>query len=175
MPLFEAWTPELPESSDEAPLATLIRDLLFTFPYHRLPKGKLAWFLRPECVLLLLLLYLVSPLPLRAIQKKFHTQDSKLFHAFVSLHNLALAVFSLVTAVNAWQVAYEFYTDFGFLAVYCDTNGMYWKNGLGAWSTIFYLSKYYEFVDTWILVLKGKEASFLQVYHHVRALYRSVV
>ena len=32
---------------------------------------------------------------------------------------------------------------------------------------IFYVSKYWEFVDTWILVLKGKKPSFLQVYHHV--------
>ena len=31
---------------------------------------------------------------------------------------------------------------------------------------IFYVSKYWEFVDTWILILKGKKPSFLQVYHH---------
>jgi hypothetical protein len=32
---------------------------------------------------------------------------------------------------------------------YCDPEGHHWKSGLGAWSFIFYISKYYEFVDTW--------------------------
>ena len=37
-----------------------------------------------------------------------------------------------------------------------------------AWlSLVFYRSKYYEFVDTWLVVLAGKRPSLLQVYHHV--------
>jgi GNS1/SUR4 family len=55
----------------------------------------------------------------------------------------------------------------GFMATYCDQDGTFWnEGGLGAWATAFYISKYYEFVDTWILIFKGKDASFLQVYHH---------
>lgn len=34
------------------------------------------------------------------------------------------------------------------------------------WSYIYYLSKYYEFLDTVILALKGKPLSFLHVSHH---------
>ena len=34
---------------------------------------------------------------------------------------------------------------------------------MGAWSIIFYLSKYYELGGTWLLILKGKPATFLQV------------
>ena len=34
------------------------------------------------------------------------------------------------------------------------------------WVTHFYISKYYEFVDTWIVLLKGKTPLFLQTYHH---------
>jgi GNS1/SUR4 family len=53
------------------------------------------------------------------------------------------------------------------MATYCDQDGTFWnEGGLGAWATAFYISKYYEFVDTWILIAKGKDASFLQVYHH---------
>ena len=38
-------------------------------------------------------------------------------------------------------------------------------------ATIFYISKYYEFIDTWILVLKRKEPSFLQLYHHTGIVF----
>eukprot|EP01018_Ginkgo_biloba_P019514 Gb_31554 [translate_table: standard] len=34
------------------------------------------------------------------------------------------------------------------------------------WSYVFYLSKYYEFVDTIILVLRKRPLTFLHVYHH---------
>lgn len=58
--------------------------------------------------------------------------------------------------------------SYGGFETYCDPNGTLWgqSTGFGAWSYIFYISKYWEFVDTWILVLKGKAPSFLQVYHH---------
>lgn len=38
--------------------------------------------------------------------------------------------------------------------------------GLGFWITHFYISKYCEFMDTWLVMLKGKDPIFLQVYHH---------
>jgi hypothetical protein len=38
---------------------------------------------------------------------------------------------------------------------------------------IFYISKYYEFLDTWVLVMKGKAPSFLQIYHHVGCIFCS--
>ncbi len=31
---------------------------------------------------------------------------------------------------------------------------------------VYYLSKYLELLDTWILVLKGKSLSLLHVFHH---------
>ncbi len=56
---------------------------------------------------------------------------------------------------------------YGAFDTYCDPNGTLWgEAGFGAWTFIFYVSKYWEFVDTWILVFKGKDPSFLQVYHH---------
>lgn len=38
--------------------------------------------------------------------------------------------------------------------------------GLEFWITHFYISKYYEFIDTWIVLLKGRVPIFLQTYHH---------
>ena len=41
---------------------------------------------------------------------------------------------------------------------------------MGYWGYFFYLSKYYEFVDTFIILLKGKKPSLLQEYHHAGAI-----
>ena len=54
----------------------------------------------------------------------------------------------------------------GAMATYCDADGSLWASGMGAWCTIFYVSKYYEWVDTLVLIAKGKKPSFLQLYHH---------
>jgi len=35
----------------------------------------------------------------------------------------------------------------------------------------FYLSKYYEFVDTWLVIAKGRRPIFLQKFHHVGAVF----
>ena len=35
---------------------------------------------------------------------------------------------------------------------------------------IFYLSKYYEFIDTWIHYCKNRNPPFLQIFHHIGAI-----
>ena len=48
--------------------------------------------------------------------------------------------------------------------------GRLWNEGLAFWGWWFYLSKLYEVVDSFILVLKGKRSSTLQIYHHAGAM-----
>lgn len=57
------------------------------------------------------------------------------------------------------------------MSLYCDRDDSLWSAGLGAWTNLFYISKFYEFVDTWILVWKGKSVSFLQTYHHTGIVF----
>ncbi|KAG0249357.1 hypothetical protein DFQ27_000177 [Actinomortierella ambigua] len=52
---------------------------------------------------------------------------------------------------------------------YCDTDRSFWNNALGYWGYLFYLSKFYEVVDT-IIILKGCRSSLLQTYHHAGAM-----
>lgn len=48
--------------------------------------------------------------------------------------------------------------------------GRLWNEGLAFYGWVFYWSKIYEFIDTAIILAKGKQGSTLQVYHHIGAL-----
>eukprot|EP00550_Attheya_septentrionalis_P007627 CAMPEP_0198288570 /NCGR_PEP_ID=MMETSP1449-20131203/7025_1 /TAXON_ID=420275 /ORGANISM="Attheya septentrionalis, Strain CCMP2084" /LENGTH=231 /DNA_ID=CAMNT_0043986733 /DNA_START=308 /DNA_END=1003 /DNA_ORIENTATION=+ len=118
-------------------------------------------------VLILVVLYLRSKDSLKQVAKILDIGKSSGFRWAVAVHNLGLAVFSAVVVFHTWPIVIGHYLEKGFDAVYCDADGSLWgEAGLGAWATIFYISKYYEFLDTWVLIFKGKKPSFLQIYHH---------
>ncbi|KAB5558611.1 fatty acid elongase-like protein [Coniochaeta sp. 2T2.1] len=48
--------------------------------------------------------------------------------------------------------------------------GRLWNEGLAFYGWIFYLSKFYEVLDTFIILAKGKFSSTLQTYHHAGAM-----
>lgn len=50
--------------------------------------------------------------------------------------------------------------------VLCDTTAASMRGRMGLWMHIFYLSKYYELLDTIIMVLSKRRLNFLHVYHH---------
>ncbi|KAK7188431.1 hypothetical protein DPSP01_004649 [Paraphaeosphaeria sporulosa] len=51
-----------------------------------------------------------------------------------------------------------------------DDLGRVWNEGLAFWGWIFYLSKFYEVIDTLIIIFKGKRSTTLQTYHHAGAM-----
>jgi hypothetical protein len=168
------WRPQfLDESVDGAPLATTISQIFQDFDYDRLPDNPaVAIWMRPGFVAAAILFYLVSIPLLRFVIEKvlgcgYGFSKTDAFRNAVAAHNFALAVFSFLCAWNVSLIAMDNLVQRGFTSTYCDVDGEFWgKGGLGAWATAFYISKYYEFIDTWILIAKGKDASFLQVYHH---------
>ncbi|KAK9794946.1 hypothetical protein WJX73_007784 [Symbiochloris irregularis] len=50
--------------------------------------------------------------------------------------------------------------------LFCLPAGTVAEGPLYFWSYVYYLSKYYELLDTFILVWKAKPLSFLHVFHH---------
>lgn len=48
--------------------------------------------------------------------------------------------------------------------------GRLWNEGLAFYGWLFYISKFYEVIDTLIIIAKGKKSSFLQTYHHAGAM-----
>jgi len=101
------------------------------------------------------------------------TGKSSLFTLFVVLHNLALMVFSAVVWKESWTVVSEFYHKKGLMATYCDSQlggGEMWAADMGRLAFLFYVSKYYEFLDTFVLLVKQKKVMVLQSYHHAGAV-----
>lgn len=48
--------------------------------------------------------------------------------------------------------------------------GRLWNEGLSFYGWFFYLSKFYEVLDTFVILAKGKRSSTLQTYHHAGAM-----
>lgn len=91
--------------------------------------------------------------------------------AFVFFHNLVLCVFSVITFLAMGPaMLMNFWNQEGFTNAYCDRDGSLWNNHLGYWGYLFYLSKFYEILDTIIILMKGRRSSLLQTYHHAGAM-----
>lgn len=103
-------------------------------------------------------------------------RDSSSIKWLTILHSFVLAVYSGWTFYNTLKITrsvHSLYMQSGegwlssFYSMCCDGDGLLWnKNDLGTWIWHFYISKYYEFVDTWIILLKGDKPMILQTYHH---------
>jgi len=83
------------------------------------------------------------------------------------VHNFILCFGSLLMMFGLVKETFLVYQKHGEEALFCDVNGRQKESGnLFFWYYIFFLSKFYEFIDTVILVLRKKELSFLHVFHH---------
>jgi hypothetical protein len=72
---------------------------------------------------------------------------------------------------SAWGITNQFFhlAADGLTPATTDVGRM-WNEGLAFYGWIFYLSKFYEVIDTFIILAKGKKSSFLQTYHHAGAM-----
>jgi len=86
----------------------------------------------------------------------------------VAIHNAILCVLSFVMFVGlSYSIIKESHgTWYGLWETFCDPNKRVQRSSVAFWLYIFYLSKFYEFLDTIFLVLRKRELSFLHVYHH---------
>lgn len=104
------------------------------------------------------------------------TQYNSFIRLITILHSLALTVYSGWTCINIASIIVQYWLELSagglspwnvFMTMSCDADGTLWQTkGVGFWVSHFYLSKYWEFLDTWLLHLSGKEPMLLQTYHH---------
>lgn len=89
---------------------------------------------------------------------------SSVLESFTLFHNAGLVGFSFATFVS---LSYLLHRDgIVFEHTYYFGSGNQFDNVI----YFFYLSKYYEFFDTFLLYLHGKKPIFLQKFHHVGAV-----
>jgi hypothetical protein len=90
------------------------------------------------------------------------TISKPILHGVSLLHNAALSSFSLYTFVKLSNVLLHNGIHSG--------RGYYMSNPIVKTTVFwFYISKYYEYTDTFILYFNGKTPIFLQKYHHIGA------
>lgn len=98
-----------------------------------------------------------------ALSKKEIKRDSFLLRAFVQLHNIFLVGLSLYMCTGIlYQAVANGYSFWG-------NNFNPSEKRMAEMIHIFYVSKMYEFIDTFIMILKGnmRQVSLLHVYHHL--------
>jgi len=61
---------------------------------------------------------------------------------FVFIHNLLLAVFSLVVFVKTAPLVVSHFKAYGNESLHCSPT--FWTDGFGFWANVFYVSKYWE-------------------------------
>ncbi|PIA17599.1 fatty acid elongase [Coemansia reversa NRRL 1564] len=89
---------------------------------------------------------------------------------FIIAHNLILAAYSIWTFVSYFPAVIQAISDHGLKDGFCDSSRVLWDGALLEHGFIFYLSKYYEFIDTAIILAKGRPAGRLQTFHHAGAV-----
>ncbi|KAI5192397.1 hypothetical protein NECID01_1919 [Nematocida sp. AWRm77] len=104
--------------------------------------------------------------PLREPSPK---KKSALTKLAIFLHNTGMSAFSMLVFAKTFPVVWTGFWTMKFSDFIEDANGAL-LNKISFWIWIFYISKYYEVVDTAILFVSGKESSFLQMYHHAGAI-----
>ncbi|KAJ2829326.1 hypothetical protein IWW50_000917 [Coemansia erecta] len=85
-------------------------------------------------------------------------------------HNLVLAAYSIWTFGSYFPAVLQVVRQHGLKSGFCDSHGVLWSGKLLEHGFLFYLSKYYEFIDTAIILAKSRPAGRLQTFHHAGAV-----
>eukprot|EP00483_Globobulimina_turgida_P007971 UN07987 len=108
----------------------------------------------------------------KAASKAMRRKSSSTFvqRLVLSFHNLALCIFSILCFYNTAPVIYDMMVNIGWKKASCGLIQKEYESNYGFWTFLFYLSKYYEFVDTYIVIWKKRRPIFLQKFHHFGAV-----
>ena len=153
----------------------------FDFDVHNKYANELIEkypLLHPQHLITGIIFYVLSIYffqPSQSMKKHQNKQNGKKvigpMQLMIFTHNLLLAIYSLITFVITAPIVYQWFMEEEPINVVCGFYNLANINPTFAfWNYLFYLSKYYEFIDTFIVILKGKKPSFLQMYHHIGAV-----
>lgn len=145
-----------------------------TYTFHDAPLSHIYY---PSATIVAYLILVGVLLQLMAARKKNNNDlPAPILNSplVVVVHNLFLSIGSLVMFVGCAFEVYKRYTsEQTSFWLFCEEEGTVGTGSLYFWSYIYYLSKYYELLDTVLNLLKGSRMpNFkLQVYHHVVVIF----
>jgi hypothetical protein len=160
--------------SSSSAVTTLEEFLTFDYSVLAEDGSFYSYFTHPTVPIISVLCYwFLSDMVMGGIRSAFGIDEKGSAIKYITIvHSAALAIYSGWACYNSWIIVAGHLAEHGLWASLCDTEGQLWAGKhIGWWVTHFYISKYYEFIDTWIILLKGRKPMFLQVYHHVRINY----
>jgi len=132
-----------------------------TFRFHagELPLGDWA------SLITILILYLIS---IFGLQKWMEDRKKYEMTWVIPLHNFFLSGLSLLMLVGMLYEVFQVFisTKFDIECLLCDPHKKLAVGRQVGWFYIFYLSKFYELLDTVIICLKKRPIIFLHIYHH---------
>jgi len=109
-------------------------------------------------------LYMVAIFGLQYLMRNQKPQSlhwpMMLHNAFLLLISLAMCVGTVVEALLALSRGNHIFD------LFCDPKADFARGPIWFWTYIYYLSKFYEFLDTFFIVMKKKPVIFLHLYHH---------
>jgi len=79
-------------------------------------------------------------------------------------------VFSTVCLIGGTYEVIQAFRKSGFESIFCDEKRDYNKGKIVFWLYLYYLSKYYELLDTFIIVFRRAPLRFIHTYHHVTTM-----
>jgi len=133
-----------------------VRD--FTYKHKESPLSDWPW------PITLCFSYLISVFLLSHYMQNRKAWDLKYFRIF---HNVFLCFGSFIMVIGMITEVIRAYNIGGVESLICDSNRVqFQQTHLYTWMYIFFLSKFYEFLDTYILILRKKPVSFLHCFHH---------
>eukprot|EP00033_Pygsuia_biforma_P000180 GCRY01000229.1.p1 GENE.GCRY01000229.1~~GCRY01000229.1.p1 ORF type:complete len:319 (+),score=41.51 GCRY01000229.1:137-958(+) len=146
---------------DNILLLSKVLDKIENFSFHS------YYFSQPHVPVVGAILYLVTVFSL----KKFMENRKPFELKWAStIHNFNLFVISIVTVFGSLYQANQLLEKnaFSLSHVFCEEKsvGNPVQGAMGFWCFVFYLTKYYELVDTVLLALRKKPLLKLHLYHH---------
>jgi len=124
----------------------------------------------PLALICFYLFTVVSFNPPRDVEPAPPTPTTKqLQRVVLTLHNAVLCIFSASCFLNTFPVIFRLWQE-GWKDAVCFKIEQEYHGAYGFWTWLFYMSKFYEFGDTWIVQWKGRRPIFLQTFHHVGAV-----
>jgi len=107
--------------------------------------------------------YLISVWLFKLYMKDRPAWDLRWFRI---LHNAFLCWGSLLMLFGLVKEISLVFQKHGYESLFCDSNRRQTEGNLYFWYYVFFLSKFYEFIDTYILIARKKPVSFLHCFHH---------